>query len=193
MNLFAHAVLAGTDPLHIAAGIVADRIKGVPGQEPFTLLPLAVQQGVIQHRSVDSLTDVHPLLGEARSRFGVSSRRIAGILLDLYCDLLLHTHWGRWDLGDRKERLQRARAALQSSTPLLTPEAADWARFIVQNDLLAACATMPGLVDTAQRLGRRLRHPEAFADGLLVLDTQGPQLDALCLAFMDELFQGALR
>lgn len=188
MNLFAHAVLAGSDRQHVAAGIVADRIKGVPGQAPFSLLPMPIQQGVIQHRAIDSYTDAHPLQATARALFGADSRRISGILLDLYGDFLLHGHWERWRTEPREQALRRARQSLQTVGPTLSLEAAQWASFILQHNLLTTCAQWGGLVDTAMRLGRRIGNTGAFTAGLQVIQQQSPQLDGLCLEFMDALF-----
>lgn len=186
MNLFAHAVLGARNPLHQAAAIVADRIRGIPGSPEFQALAPQVQAGVLHHRALDTFTDTHPLLAEIRDRFPAPGRRIAGILLDLYGDYLLHSQWQRWRNDVRTLACTQARDALRLHGRELPSEAADWAAFIVRHDLLRACEDLAGVRDTAARLGRRMGHSELFQDALRTLGREEPVIFPLYMRFLDE-------
>lgn len=189
MNLFAHAVLGAQSPLHQAAAIVADRIRGIPGSPEFQALAPQVQAGVLHHRALDTFTDTHPLLAEVRDIFPPPGRRIAGILLDLYGDFLLHSEWLRWRSDVRALACSQARNALRLHGEELPPEACDWARFIVRHDLLRACESRQGMQDIAARLGRRMGRSELFRDALRTLEREDQAIYPLYMRFLDEALQ----
>lgn len=188
MNLFAHAVLAAGEAAHQAAGILADRLKGVPGQEPFSLLPKSVQEGVIQHRAIDSFTDQHPLQEGMRGLFSPKSRRVAGIVLDLYGDQRLCAHWERYHSGSKDLCREEAYASLRAVGPSLPAPAAQWASTICRYDLLSACCRWEGVYETALRLGGRIGHKEAFLYAMRELATQRAAIDKAYTQFLDDLF-----
>lgn len=188
MNLFAHAVLAGTDPVQVAAGIVADRIKSGQGNPLFDSLPLRVQKGVLQHRAIDSFTDAHPLMGQAREYFPPPVRRISGILLDLYGDWVLYNHWVRWpQLGPLNGRVEWSRECLRNNIHCFPEKAAEWGLSIIQWDLLGACTQWNGLCQTAYRLGARIQLQSSFSQGLEILKEKSPRILGLYLEFLDDL------
>lgn len=188
MNLFAHAVLAAQNATHQAAGILADRLKGVPGQEPFSLLPSAVQAGVIQHRAIDSFTDQHPLQEGMRGLFSPRSRRVAGIVLDLYGDQRLCAHWGRYNSRPKEQCREEAYSSLRSIGPSLPAPAAKWAASICRYDLLTACCRWEGVYETALRLGARIGQQEAFLYAMRELATHREAIDKAYAQFLDDLF-----
>ena len=188
MNLFAHAVFAGTDPVQVAAGIVADRIKSGQGNPLFDSLPLRVQKGVLQHRAIDSFTDGHPLLGQAREFFPPPARRISGILLDLYGDWVLYNHWARWpQLGPLNGRVEWSRECLRNNLHLFSDKAYEWGQSIIQLDLLRACLQWNDLSQTAHRMGVRIQLQSGFALGLQILKEKSPSINGLYLEFLDDL------
>ena len=85
MNFLAHALLAGETPALIVGGVVGDWVKGVlPGA-----LPAHLAQGVALHRAIDVFAETHPAFCASRARMSLARRRYAGVLVDIFYDLLL--------------------------------------------------------------------------------------------------------
>jgi acyl carrier protein phosphodiesterase len=82
MNYLAHLHLGGQRPGQLLGSLYGDFVKGrLQGQFAPEI------EGAIQlHRSIDVFTDRHPLVDVALSRFSLTRRRYAGIVLDVFFD-----------------------------------------------------------------------------------------------------------
>ena len=90
MNLLAHLHLGkGLSPMAAAGNLLADFVpRQISG--PFA-------EGVSLHRRIDSFTDQHPLVVEARELFHGPYRRFAGVLCDFAFDYCLSNDWENWE------------------------------------------------------------------------------------------------
>jgi acyl carrier protein phosphodiesterase len=71
---------------------LGDFVKGAD----LTHLPQDIQSGIKLHRSIDSFTDHHPDIVALRQCFPASLRRMSGVVIDVYFDHLLCSHWQRF-------------------------------------------------------------------------------------------------
>ena len=77
MNYLAHLHLGGQLPGQLLGSLYGDFVKGrLQGQ-----FSPQIEAAIQLHRSIDRFTDSHPLVGEALSRFSLTRRRYAGIVL----------------------------------------------------------------------------------------------------------------
>jgi acyl carrier protein phosphodiesterase len=88
VNLLAH--------LHLSAGLTAEETAGnvladfLPNDlEP----PPGIDRGIRLHRMIDSFTDRHPLVAEARELISKERRRLASIIIDIGFDYTLVQKW----------------------------------------------------------------------------------------------------
>ena len=89
MNFLAHAFLAGPGPADRLGALLGDFVKGaLPGA-----LPPDVASGVELHRRIDSFADAHPAFRRSRARVSPARRRYSGIMVDLFYDHFLASHW----------------------------------------------------------------------------------------------------
>jgi acyl carrier protein phosphodiesterase len=92
MNYLAHLHLGGQRPGQLLGSLYGDFVKGrLQGQ----FVP-DVEAGIRLHRSIDIYTDSHPLVGAALSRFSLTRRRYAGIVLDVFFDHCLARDWAQY-------------------------------------------------------------------------------------------------
>lgn len=85
MNFLAHAYLSFEDPSLIVGNLIADMVKGRKIEQ----LPLDIQQGIHLHRQIDTFTDRHPVVKEAKLFFEDSAGRYGGSFLDISFDHFL--------------------------------------------------------------------------------------------------------
>lgn len=90
MNLLAHLHLGDglSSTAAVAGNLLADYCRGSGGGE--------FGEGVRLHREIDSFTDNHRLVAEARSLFEGEYRRFGGVLADLAFDHCLMLRWDEW-------------------------------------------------------------------------------------------------
>lgn len=91
MDHLAHVVLAGRNPLAVTGALLGDFWRGA--LDP--AWPAALAAGVRLHRRIDTWTDGHPAVLEARAGFDPGFRRYAGIALDVWFDHLLANDFER--------------------------------------------------------------------------------------------------
>ena len=93
MNFLAHIYLSRDDKLLGLSNLAADKIKG----KQYLQYPKKVQQGVLLHRKIDSLTDSSPIVYKATQILFPSYRHFSKVIIDMYFDHFLSNNWEKYD------------------------------------------------------------------------------------------------
>lgn len=93
MNFLAHLHLASLANSSFLGNLMADFVRGTPEDQ----YSVPVAAGIRLHRRIDTLTDSHPLVREARQLFRPEYRRYAPITLDVVWDHFLSLHWSAFE------------------------------------------------------------------------------------------------
>ena len=81
MNYLAHSILSYTSG-QLVGNMIADFIKNNE-RESF---PLEIQEGIKLHRFIDTFTDTHPAVSEAKKIFSPLVRLYSGAFVDVAFD-----------------------------------------------------------------------------------------------------------
>ncbi|PMZ86478.1 MULTISPECIES: ACP phosphodiesterase [unclassified Pseudomonas] len=158
MNYLAHLHLGGQRPGQLLGSLYGDFVKGhLQGQFAPDI------EGAIQlHRSIDVFTDRHPLVDVALSRFSLTRRRYAGIVLDVFFDHCLARDWALY--ADRPLALFTSDVYRVLSSERQLPERlAKIAPHMVANDWLGSYQEFEVLEQVLRGISRRLTRPEELA------------------------------
>ncbi|MGF6198445.1 ACP phosphodiesterase [Pseudomonas laurylsulfatiphila] len=158
MNYLAHLHLGGQRPGQLLGSLYGDFVKGrLQGQFTPDI------EGAIQlHRSIDVFTDRHPLVDVALSRFSLTRRRYAGIVLDVFFDHCLARDWRLY--ADRPLELFTSDVYRVLSSERQLPERlAKIAPHMVANDWLGSYQEFEVLEQVLRGISRRLTRPEELA------------------------------
>ncbi|MVW88060.1 acyl carrier protein phosphodiesterase [Pseudomonas sp. PB101] len=158
MNYLAHLHLGGQRPGQLLGSLYGDFVKGrLQGQFAPEI------EGAIQlHRSIDVFTDRHPLVDVALSRFSLTRRRYAGIVLDVFFDHCLARDWALY--ADRPLALFTSDVYRALSSERQLPERlAKIAPHMVANDWLGSYQQFEVLEQVLRGISRRLTRPEELA------------------------------
>lgn len=94
MNFLAHAYLSGQGNKNILLGnFIGDFIKGRLALNKFNT---EIIRGVELHRAIDEFTDNHPIVHESKNRLRQTYRHYAGVIVDVFYDHFLATHWSEY-------------------------------------------------------------------------------------------------
>ena len=161
MNYLAHLHLGGQRPGQLLGSLYGDFVKGrLQGQfDP------EIEAAIQLHRSIDVFTDSHPLVDIALSRFSLTRRRYAGIVLDVFFDHCLARDWALY--ADRPLPLFTADVYRALSSERQLPERlAKIAPHMVANDWLGSYQQFEVLEQVLRGISRRLTRPEELAGAM---------------------------
>lgn len=89
INYIAHIHLGSHTSTSLVGNFLGDFVRG----SKLDYLPSEIELGIRLHRSIDTFTDSHPLILELKQEFSGKLRRMSGVIIDIYFDYLLMTHW----------------------------------------------------------------------------------------------------
>ncbi|AOY01967.1 ACP phosphodiesterase [Jeongeupia sp. USM3] len=183
MNYLAHALLAGPAPADRAGGVAGDFVKGLlPGA-----LPADLAAGVALHREIDAYADLHPAFAASRARVSPLRRRYGGIMVDLFYDHLLATHWALFSPDVALPQFTARLYAELAAQPALPAAFASVLPKMAQTDWLASYRDVGNVALALDRMAAyRIRrdNPLAGAAGELLDHYAGFEADFL--AFMPD-------
>jgi|SRR3989344_854007 len=158
MNYLAHLHLGGHRPGQLLGSLYGDFVKGrLQGQfDP------EIETAIQLHRSIDVFTDRHPLVDVALSRFSLTRRRYAGIVLDVFFDHCLARDWTLY--ADQPLELFTSDVyRVLSAQPELPDRLATIAPHMVAHDWLGSYREFEVLEQVLRGISRRLTRPEELA------------------------------
>ncbi|MGB3269438.1 MAG: ACP phosphodiesterase [Rhodanobacter sp.] len=184
MNHLAHVLLAGDDEALQLGGMLGDFVRGEPDPAQF---PARVIRGIRLHRAIDSYTDGHPAVLDAKASLPPPYRRYAGIVLDMWFDHLLARDFSRWSAQPLAEYSLHLRQLLQRRDALLPPALRRFGAYMEANDLPAGYADRAVLGRALAGIGQRLTRANPLDTALPVLRQHETALQQSFEAFFPEL------
>ena len=159
MNHLAHLHLAAPAGAARLGGLIGDFVKGDLTER----FPRAIEIEARLHRRVDSLTDAHPFVREAKRAFPAPLRRFSGIALDIYWDHLLLRNWPNLG-GEPFETFEADTYAAMAAGAALAPEPLrTMMPRMAAGRFLRASATMEGVERAVLRVAAGWAYGERLA------------------------------
>ena len=161
MNYLAHLHLGGQLPAQLLGSLYGDFVKGrLQGQ-----FSPQIEAAIQLHRSIDRFTDSHPLVGEALSRFSLTRRRYAGIVLDVFFDHCLARDWALY-ADQPLERFTAQVYRVLAAEPALPGRLAQIAPYMAADDWLGSYRQFSVLERVFKGIAQRLSKPEELAGAM---------------------------
>ncbi|WP_339546874.1 acyl carrier protein phosphodiesterase [Pseudomonas sp. RA_35y_Pfl2_P32] len=186
MNYLAHLHLGGQRPGQWLGSLYGDFVKGrLQGQ-----FPAEIEDAITLHRQIDVFTDRHGLVDVALSRFSLTRRRYAGIVLDVFFDHCLARDWALYadsSLPTFTADVYRVLAA----EPQLPGRLAQIAPSMAADDWLGSYREFAVLDPVLRGISRRLSRPEELAAAMQELERLYEPLSEDFRLFYPELQQFA--
>jgi acyl carrier protein phosphodiesterase len=153
VNFLAHLYLSPATPEGWLGGLLGDFVKGPVDAAGY---PAAVADAIRLHRAVDSFTDGHAHVLEAKARFAQGTRRYAGVVLDIAFDHFLARDWHRHHDVPLERFARDVYAALGSAPHALPERFARMLPWMVSQDWLVSYREPAGAIAALERMSRRL-------------------------------------
>ena len=158
MNYLAHLHLGGQRPGQLLGSLYGDFVKGrLQGQfDP------EIEHAIALHRHIDVFTDRHTQVDAALSRFTLTRRRYAGIVLDVFFDHCLARDWALY-ADSSLDQFTSGVYRVLGAEPRLPERLARIAPYMAADDWLGSYREFAVLDQVLRGIARRLSRPEELA------------------------------
>ncbi len=102
MNYLAHSILSHTDG-QLVGNMIADFIRNNEREN----FPLEIQEGIRLHRAIDTFTDSHPAVSEAKKIFSPLVRLYSGAFVDVAFDYFVAHLYPKKELKEHSQSVYK--------------------------------------------------------------------------------------
>lgn len=183
MNYLAHLFLADDTPESLLGNLLGDFMKGVV-KEQFSN---SIQQGIELHRKIDSYTDSHPVVRNAKHLISLERRRYAGVLLDVFYDHFLAKYWTNYSSITLQDFSQKVYNILWENQSILPDKLRLAVPKIIEQDWLNSYQEISGIELALNRLAHRAKKGNALAGGVEDLNAHYQEIDYSFKNFFPDL------
>ena len=188
MNYLAHIFLAQHSDQAMLGALLGDFVKA----NETSLYEPQIRNDIILHRKVDSYTDSHAVVLQAKTLFQPQYRRYAGILLDVFYDHVLSRHWAQYSASPKAALISRFYAALLINEHLLPDNLRKALPYMTSQDWLGSYHDFASVDLTIRRVSRRLsRNGHLLCEGIVDLEKNYDALSDGFQAFFPDLISFA--
>ncbi|WP_022962837.1 ACP phosphodiesterase [Halopseudomonas pelagia] len=184
MNFLAHLFLGPKDPEQALGSLLGDFVRGPVGRLD---LPQGVREGIWLHRRIDSFTDAHPLVQRSRERVSPERRRYAGIMIDMFYDHLLASHWQTFSDQPLEQFTQDIYAVLLDQQPLIPEQAWPTISRMAEHDWLCSYARLTSLHRALDAISLRLKRSNPLPGSAIELEHDYAGFKADFMAYMPQV------
>ncbi|PHM69605.1 ACP phosphodiesterase [Xenorhabdus kozodoii] len=165
---------------------MADFVRGSP-EGTFSSDIVA---GIRMHRRVDSLTDKHPVVVEARKLFRAEYRRVAPITLDIIWDHFLSRHWDQFEKNySLPEFVYFARRNIEPHLALTPEKFQELNNYIWSQNLFIRYADMSCIANVLQSMAHRRPKLSALAGSYQDIENHYLDFETLFCQFYPDMME----
>lgn len=186
MNYLAHLLLADDNDESRIGNLLGDFTRGAIADLE-KKYPAEITRGIRMHRAVDQFTDSHVLFKASRMLLAQERRRFAGIIVDIFFDHFLCSHWKDYCATPLEEFIESVYKALGTHPEWRAGRLAAAYPLMKNEDWLARYATLEGIDSTLKRVSLRSSRIAPIADGIVDLKNNYQGFEDAFLNFMPEL------
>jgi len=153
MNFLAHIYLSGDSDLIKIGNFMADGVRGNKHLE----LQSEIQKGIILHRSIDTLTDAHPIFRKSTKRLHANYHHFSGVIVDVFYDHFLAKNWSLYSDEKLEEYVANFYYSLAIHNDLLTEKAQMMKPYMIQQNWLLSYQTIDGIEKILSQMDNRIK------------------------------------
>jgi len=182
MNYLAHLYLSGDSEKLLVGNFIGDYVKG----NRYLQYHDEIAKGIILHRHIDSFTDQHPKHLEAKRFFRNDFGHYAGILVDFTYDHFLASNWNEYSNISLRWFAKHVHSVLLSHFTELPLRVQGFLPFLIQNKRLESYATIDGIIQSIQIMGKYSSLPSKSEIARKILIDNYIELNLNFKQFMNE-------
>lgn len=183
MNYLAHIFLSGTNRKIQIGNFIGDAVKG----NSYKNYPQDISNGILLHRAIDNYTDHHLLVIETVRKLKPDFGRYSGVLLDIWFDYLLASHFTIFSKVPLKHYVRRFYFSLIMNYRHLPPRIKGFIWHFILTDRLGSYSGLQGIRDSLEIMVKYHRIDISVEKAMQYLSEYKDELFAVFLQFFQEL------
>jgi acyl carrier protein phosphodiesterase len=156
MNYLGHLYLSGNEEKVVVGNFIGDYVKG----KNVYRFPDKIRDGILLHRQIDTFTDNHPKVSEAKKLFREDYRLYSGIIVDFLYDHFLASNWNGYSDLTLRSFSKHIHAILLSHFKFLPSRVQGFLPFLIQNKRLESYASVDGIIQSIRIMSKYTSLPE---------------------------------
>lgn len=182
MNFLAHIYLSGNDEDIRLGNFIADSIKG----KQYLEYPEQVQKGILLHRGIDTFTDRHSKVKEAKKFFSAYGH-YSGVIVDIVFDHFLAKHWSKFHPTTLEDFTEVFYLLLEYKFDTLPERVKAFFPEMRKQNWLLKYATLEGISDILFQMNHRTRNISKMNYAIVELRKNHDDLEQLFFDFFEDL------
>jgi len=166
MNYLGHLYLSGNNEEMLVGNFIGDYVKG---KNAFKYAD-KIRDGILLHRQIDTFTDNHPKVREAKKLFRQEYGLYSGIIVDFMYDHFLANNWNNYSAMTLRTFAKQIHAILLSHFNHLPIRVQGFLPFLIQNRRLESYASVSGIIQSVKIMSNYTSLPDKthFAEQSLI-------------------------
>ncbi len=182
MNFLAHIYLSGDDEEIRFGNFIADSIKG----KQYLQYSDSIQKGILLHRGIDSFTDRHSKVKEAKKFFSAYGH-YSGVIVDIIFDHFLAKHWLHFHSTPLQNFTEEFYSLLDYKHEYLPGKVKAFYPKMRRQNWLLKYATEAGISDILYQMNIRTRNISKMNYAIVELRKNYNELEQLFFDFFEDL------
>jgi len=165
MNFLAHSYLSGSDPQVLVGNFIGDFVKG----RQYLDYPKSIREGILLHREIDTFTDTHEIPRESKNKLKAKYRHYSGVIVDMFYDHFLATHWLEYHDEDLLKYTENVYAQLYDLQQHLPSRVLNMLEYMVPSNWMYHYKDIEGIDKALTGMSRRTKfesHMDEAVDDL---------------------------
>ncbi len=164
---------------------MGDFVKG----KNYMQYPIPIQKGLLLHRHIDSFTDSHTLISEAKKIFREEYHLFSGVLIDVLFDYYLSNDVSIFTAASLDTFIQHVYTTIHTYTPILTPDMKTYFGYMQSYNWLYNYKTKEGIALTLKNMAKRYPKLKSHTMAMQLFETHFNELQLLYQQFFPLLIQ----
>ena len=156
MNYLGHLYLSCNDEKIMVGNFIGDYVKG----KRVDNYPEKIRQGILLHRQIDTFTDNHQKVSEAKKLFRKEYGLYSGIIIDFLYDHFLAGNWSDYTETTLRAFTKNTHAILLSHFRILPARVQGFLPFLIQDRRLESYSTVDGIIQAIQIMSNYTSLPD---------------------------------
>lgn len=185
VNYLAHFYLADPDPELMFGNYIGDGVRG----RDLSRFTENVQRGIRLHRFIDTFTDQHNEVTQAKTLFHETQNKFAGVVVDVLFDHVLANKWQQFHDSDLHAFAEKCYETVGQKKHLMPVRSARFYEYMVSRNALKNYASAKGVEQVFMGMDSRTAYPSNMSEAVKRLEEVRPDFEMHFERFFPQLVE----